>query len=37
MKNLKKNNINNFAKQIEKDQNTEKYFFPSRYSKYKMD
>ena len=37
MKNLKKNNINNFAKQIEKDQNTGKYFFASRNSKYKMD
>ena len=37
MKNLKKNHINNFAKQIEKDQNTGKYFFPSRNSKYKMD
>lgn len=37
MKNLKKNNINNFAKQIEQDQNTKKYFFASRNSKYKMD
>lgn len=37
MKNLKKNNINNFANKVEKDQNTGKYFFPSRNCKYKMD
>lgn len=37
MKNLRKNHINNFANQIEKDQNTGKYFFPSRNCKYKMD
>ncbi len=37
MKNLKKNNINNLAHNIEKDEDTGKYFFPSRNSKYKMD
>ena len=37
MKNLKKNNTNNLTQKIEKDQDTGKYFFPSRNSKYKMD